>query len=126
LEQANLIKTILVVEDEADLLVIIAQILRRSGYEVLEALSAVDASFICRHTDIDLILSDFNLPGMNGIALAHEIDPIRPKLPIIFMTGNREACDEITARGFYCLKKPFSFADMEYIIRETLGAPQST
>ncbi len=125
MQDASPISTILVVEDESDLLALIAQILRRSGYEVLEARSPAEAIFICEHTEVDLILSDFNMPGTNGIKFAEKVDILRPNLPMVFMSGNREACDELAARGFLCLRKPFSFADMEYIVRETLDARKS-
>jgi two-component system cell cycle sensor histidine kinase/response regulator CckA len=120
LENGRLIKTILVVDDETELLAVIAQTLRRAGYEVLEACGVAEAVLKCEQPQIDLILSDFNLPGANGIILARKMESLRPNLPIIFMTGNHEACDELTAYGFLCLSKPFSFADMESVIRETL------
>ena len=125
LQDGSLIKTVLVVEDEIDLLALIAQILRRSGYHVLEASTPSEALFICENNEIDLMLSDFNLPEANGIILAQKVEKLRPNLPMIFMSGNRQAYDELTARGFICLRKPFSFADMEYTVRETLDARKS-
>jgi CheY-like chemotaxis protein len=109
--------TILVVEDEAELLDLIARILRRSGYEILEAQTSPEAISICQQSPVDLILSDFNLPGGNGLQLAQILRGTYADVPVVFMSGNREACDGIVEQGYVCLRKPFSFADME----ETLG-----
>ncbi len=119
--------TILVVDDEVELLDLIAYILRRPGYEILEARTSREALSICERVEvpIDLVLSDFNLPGMNGLDLAKELERLRPNLPIIFMSGNLEASDDLVDRGFVCLKKPFTFADMVYIVDETLAGSEA-
>lgn len=106
LQDGSLIKTVLVVEDEIELLALIAQILRRSGYLVLEASTPSEALFICENNEIDLMLSDFNLPEANGIILAQKVERVRPNLPMIFMSGNRQAYDELTAR-LHLLEKAF-------------------
>lgn len=114
--------TILVVEDEAELLDLIARILRRSGYEILEARTSPEAMSICQGArPVDLILSDFNLPGGNGLQLAKRLRAACAGVPFVFMSGNREACDRIVEHGYVCLRKPFSFADMEQTLGEILS-----
>jgi len=116
-------KTILVVEDEVDLLDVIGQVLSGAGYRVIVAHTAAEAVLICGHMEesIDIILSDFNLPGGNGSRLAKSVGAIRPNLPVVFMTGNYTAFDRLTSLGFTVLQKPFSFADMEYTVGKTLA-----
>jgi CheY-like chemotaxis protein len=117
------VNTILVVDDEPELLDVVV----RSGYEVLGAGSPAAAVHICERAEVavDLILSDFTLPETNGVELAQKIEVFRPNLPAIFMTGNLEAFDDLAARGFVCLKKPFSLPDLAGTIGEILAAAQS-
>lgn len=115
-------ETILIVEDESELLRLIALALRRVGYNVLEASTCAEGLSICERTGIliDLVLSDYNMPGANGMVLAEKLREFRPSVAIIFMSGNLTVHDEVTGRGFVCLKKPFSLPDLEHTVRETL------
>ena len=81
-------KTILVVDDEADLRDLIAQVLHRTGYEVLEASSSREALSICYRNEvfIDLVISDCNMPDGNGIEILGErLRTCYPSIQIIFM-----------------------------------------
>ena len=115
--------TILVVEDEAELLDLIARLLRRSGYEILEARTSPEAMSVFEggRSPVDLILSDFNLPGGNGLQLAKRLRGTYAGVPVVFMSGNREAYDRIVEQGYVCLRKPFSFADMEQTLGQILS-----
>ncbi len=104
----------------------VARILRRSGYEILEARTSSDAVSICEtvQSRVDLILSDFNLPGANGLELAKRLGLSHFEVPFMFMSGNCEACDKIVEQGYLCLRKPFSFNDLEETVREILSEHQ--
>src|SRR5882762_6857366 len=106
-------KTILLVEAEVMLLDALAYILRRAGYEILVARTATTAIDICARSPmaVDLVLSDFNLLGGNGIHFAESMMTLRPNLPIIFMSGNTAGCRELRSRGFIVLQKPFPFEE---------------
>lgn len=119
----NVNKTVLVVEDEPELLTLIALILRRAGCHVHEARTPDEAILLCKRPDfnVDLILSDFNLPQMNGMEFARKVELDRPDVPVVIMSGNDIVCNDLAARGVRCLKKPFTFPDMEHTICEILG-----
>ena len=117
--------TILVVDDEPDLLNMVARFLGNAGYNVIEVENPVEALSICSQSEvvIDLLLSDYRMPGMSGMQLGMTLRAIRPNLPMIFMSGNREGQELLVANGFRCLRKPFLLPDLGNLIQEILGAP---
>ena len=82
-------ETILVVEDEPDLLALATRILEELGYHVLRAANGAAAIDVAdRNARIDLLLSDIVMPGgMNGRQLAAKLRTKRPTLPVLFMSG---------------------------------------
>ena len=88
-------ETVLVVEDQQELRRLAAAILRRYGYEVLEAANASEALVHAeRHTGrIHLMVTDLVMPGMTGAELAVRLSPLRPDMKIIFMSGYSEHAD---------------------------------
>src|SRR5262249_12978080 len=80
--------TILVVEDEQALLRLVSTALGRDKHNVLTAGSGEEALAVVQDQDsIDLLVTDINMPGINGITLATELMRARPQLRTIFMTG---------------------------------------
>ncbi len=81
--------TVLLVEDEDAVRAIISAVLRRQGYQVLEAATAEGAISIFeeRHAEIDLLLTDVIMPGINGPALAQRLVAVRPELRVLFVSG---------------------------------------
>ena len=121
-------ETVLVVEDQQELRTLAAAILRRYGYEVLEAANASEALVHAeRHTGrIHLMVTDLVMPGMTGAELAVRLSPLRPDMKIIFMSGY--AKNAIVDRGILdsdvpYLPKPFSPEALASKVREALGAP---
>jgi len=108
--------TILIVDDEPSVLRYIATVVRKEGYEVLQADSGDEALAICESHAycIDLMISDVAMPRMNGRALAECMNQRYPGVPIIFVSAypaSRELVKGLTARGFEngytYLQKPF-------------------
>jgi DNA-binding response OmpR family regulator len=65
------------------------------------------------------------MPGGNGLVLANRLREVLLTIPIIFMSGNAEAHDEVTARGFVCLQKPFDITAIDAVLQEVLrGVPR--
>ena len=80
---------ILVVDDEEAIVKVLKRLLTRAGYKVtahVDPLAALQ-DFIARPADINLILTDFTMPGLNGMELAVKVREIRPELPVIIATG---------------------------------------
>lgn len=81
--------TILVVEDESGVRIMVSRVLRARGYEVLEARHGLDALILLetRGGSVDLVISDVLMPGLNGDALARRLAVTHPHIPVILMSG---------------------------------------
>jgi DNA-binding NtrC family response regulator len=116
---------ILIIDDEAGLLDILCAVLEGQGFRCIPANKPAEAVDVCESdVEIDLVLSDLNMPMMNGVALWNVLRLVRPTLDVIFMSGNAEACEELADRGLSCLQKPFSFAQLTFEIRRILAAAE--
>ena len=82
--------TLLAVDDNPDSLNVLNQILSDQGYQVLIANSGIQALNILHKINVDLILLDAIMPGMDGFETCQAIKHINPDIPIIFMTGLSE------------------------------------
>jgi CheY-like chemotaxis protein len=103
---------ILVVEDEPSLLMVVSETLRDAGYVVWEAGDGESALLLIKsHPDIDLLLTDVKMPGMNGYQLADAGLALRPELKVALMTGYAQdpLPKKIAQAGFPVLHKPFDF-----------------
>lgn len=111
--------TVLVVDDDIRLLAVTAEMLRAEGYRVLKARTPEEAELVFeqRPAEIDLLLSDVQMPGMSGPELGTRLRCVRPDLPIIFMTGH--PC-QIAALG-KVLEKPFGMDDLCGRVATALG-----
>ncbi|MCK6189220.1 MULTISPECIES: response regulator [unclassified Pseudomonas] len=100
--------TILVVEDDAIVRMLIVDVLEELEFTVLEAADAAAALAIVDTTDqvIDLMMTDVGLPDMDGKQLAAKVREQRPALPILFASGYAENID--VPAGMQVIGKPFS------------------
>ena len=88
--------TILMVEDDAELLELSADLLRDAGHRVFESLDAVEAlEILDANDDIELLVTDALLPGLSGSALVAEATRRRPALKTLFLSGYAPAIDNI-------------------------------
>ena len=108
-------KRILVVEDSADLALVLCDRLRDEGYEA-EAVS--DGELALRATELaayDLMLLDVMLPGMNGFEVCRELRRRRRDMPILMLTARTETVDKIVGLRLGAddyLTKPFDFGEL--------------
>jgi len=114
--------TVLLVEDEPDVLDVAAQLFRSIGYEVATATNGVEAmSILERRTDIDLLFTDVVMPkGMSGIELARLARELRPGLKVIVASGYpipalRERYGRIENLAF--VNKPYRLAELVKAIK---------
>lgn len=118
--------TILLVEDEIPVRMFSARTLANKGYDVIEAGSGEEALTIMdnRGEDIDLIVTDVIMPGINGPTLIAQIKKTRPNIKVIFMSGYaKEAFSnsyEIDG-DFYFLAKPFTLKQLALKVKEVLS-----
>jgi signal transduction histidine kinase/CheY-like chemotaxis protein len=125
-------ETILVVEDETDILELIRTMLEQQGYRVLTAASPSEALALARRHPgpIDLLITDIVLPEMNGRDLNRHLASLFPNLKVVFMSGytaNVIAHHGVLEQGVHFIQKPFSRKDLAVkikealVIRETMG-----
>jgi two-component system, cell cycle sensor histidine kinase and response regulator CckA len=123
-------ETILLVEDEDAVRVIVSAVLRRQGYNVLEASTPRGAWEIFeRHAgEIDLLLSDVVMPEMNGPALAQRLVTVRPELRILFISGYADMTTppESDNPNVSFLSKPFQASVLGERVRQMLARPGRT
>ena len=121
-------ETILVVEDEAPVRVVVRRMLERQGYTVLDASNGRDALRLAETaaSPIDLVLTDVVMPGQSGRAFAEQLALARPALRVLYMSGYTD--DEILRRGLAqpgatFLEKPFTPERLALAVRHALDAP---
>ena len=103
--------TILIVDDEPNYQIVLSEILKDEGYEVFTANSGLAGLPIVYSTDLDLVLSDMKMPGMDGIAFLEKIKEYNKELPVILITAYAEvekAVEAMRLGAFTYLAKPFS------------------
>src|SRR5581483_5983825 len=88
-------KRILVVDDEKDLVDLIAYNLQRNGYDVLTAYNGSDAVDLAQKELPDLVVLDLMLPGIDGTEVARRLkaEPTTAKIPIVMLTAKGEETD---------------------------------
>jgi two-component system, NtrC family, response regulator len=103
-------ETILIVDDEKNYLLVLSAVLEDEGYEVLTAPGGAEALEVHKSSDLDLVLTDMKMPGMDGIELLEQIKARDPDLPVIMMTahGTVDKAVEAMQKGAYSyILKPF-------------------
>jgi two-component system, NtrC family, response regulator AtoC len=78
---------VLVVEDEVYVRDSLTEILRDRGYEIVEAGTVGEAVRVLAHAPIDVVLTDFRLPGADGLALVRQVQASSPDVPVVVLTG---------------------------------------
>ncbi len=93
----TLATTVLVVDDEPALANLAKITLEAGGYEVLTASDGRQALELCADLKdrVDLLLTDMNMPRMNGAELACSLVELLPGLPVVFMTGDHTATPKL-------------------------------
>ena len=121
--------TILVVDDEPDLEALVLQKFRRQirdgavafvfAHDGIEALQSIE-----QHADVDMVVSDINMPGMSGLEMLPKVRAERPDVPVIMITayGDAETRRKAIERGAVgLLTKPIDFALLRHEIDTRLG-----
>ncbi|MBI5380776.1 MAG: response regulator [Opitutae bacterium] len=124
-------ETVLLVEDEAQILQLGRRILERNGYTVLSARQPAEAlQIVAQHTaPIHLLITDVVMPQMNGRELQERLVAMKPGLRCLFMSGYTAdviAHQGVLTEGINFIQKPFSNESLCRAVREILGtAPPS-
>jgi len=118
-------ETVLVVEDEPVVRSVILEMLADQGYRTLEAADGPAGLHLLRESkQIDLLITDVGLPGMNGRQLADQARETRPDLKILFITGYAESvaiADGFLQPGMEMITKPFDLDNLSRRIRAMIS-----
>ncbi len=118
---------ILVVDDNNFLRIVVSKMLSLLGYEVLSADSGENGLSLFLKNKFDIVLSDYEMPGMDGVAFACSVKKSSPRTPVVIMTGAGKeavfsrksiAVDEV-------ISKPFTLAGIDETIQNLLTIDRS-
>jgi two-component system, response regulator, stage 0 sporulation protein F len=114
-------KRILVVDDEENARTALSKILAREGYEVASAGNGYEALNYLRGKEVELIITDINMPEMNGLSLLRELSRSHPESNVIMVTAYGEVESYIEAMNlgaFEYINKPVKIDELKKIIRK--------
>jgi two-component system, response regulator, stage 0 sporulation protein F len=112
-------KRILLVDDEENARTALAKILSREEYEVISAGNGFEALELLKNTQVDLIITDINMPEMNGMSFLREINQLYPGSNVIMVTAYGEVESYIEAMNlgaFEYINKPVRINELKKII----------
>lgn len=123
--------TILIVDDDAQMLELMGQLLEREGYVVSLAASSAEALLAVERRLPDLFIIDLMLPGEDGLALCQKLrrSPRTAALPIVFITGEEAAYsvgEALAAGGDDYVRKPFIVRELMARLRAHLRRARSS
>ena len=117
-------RTILVVDDEPNYLVVLSELLRDEGFEVYTAPGTDDAIDIVKEVDLDLVITDMQMPGKDGSILMQEVKHYDDNIPVVIITAYAEvekAVFAMQAGAFSYLAKPFSNDELIVTINKAVS-----
>ncbi len=124
-------ETILLVDDEPQVVTLVREMLTREGYTVHGVTSGQEALDMIQANagNIDLLLTDIVMPDLNGRELADRLKPLRPRMKVLYMSGfMKETILKyygISITGIPFLQKPFTRETLARKVREVLDTPSA-
>jgi len=116
-------RTVLIVDDERNMLMVMEMALEEAGYRVLTSESGEDAVAMLRDPDLAVVLSDLNMPGMSGEEFIARCQRERPDVPVIVVTAFgsiRSAIQCIQAGASDYVTKPFEPEELQFAVQSSL------
>ena len=116
-------KRILVVDDEENARLALSTILSREGYDVVSAVNGTDALAFLRSKTVDLIITDLNMPEMNGLTFLRELNRSHPSCDVIMVTAHGEVesyLEAMTLGVFEYINKPVKYDELKTVIDQLL------
>ncbi|MBZ4659769.1 MAG: response regulator [Desulfacinum sp.] len=112
---------VLIIDDEKNYLFILEDLLEEEGHSVLTAQDGAAGLELFRTNDLDVVVTDMKMPGMDGMEVLDQIRSLNPDIPVVMMTayGTVEKAVEAMKKGaFDYILKPFENEELKLIIRK--------
>jgi len=110
---------ILVVDDNDSIRSIVEKMLARLGYDVSSADSGENGLSVFLRNKFDIVLSDYEMPGMDGVAFACSIKKHAPGVPVVIMTGSGK--EDVITQSLHAvdrvISKPFTLEEIDAAIQ---------
>jgi signal transduction histidine kinase/CheY-like chemotaxis protein len=110
--------TVLVVEDNPEVLAVCVSMLEQLGYETYAVSGALAALDVIKSRNFDLVVSDIVMPGMDGAALANAIRVRRPELPVLLVTGFSPSGSH---SDYPIIRKPFDLSELSRAVARLIA-----
>jgi len=122
---AEQLKRILVVDDEENTRIALTRLLSREGYDVRTAANGKEALSSLRHCGAELIITDLNMPEMNGLAFLRELNREYPASNVIMITAFGEVesyLEALNLGAFEYLNKPLRLEELRKVMGKMFSA----
>lgn len=116
-------ENLLIVDDDYDMLEVLDRHLKQENYHTYKAGSVIEAIDILKHSSIDLLITDLQMPGMNGMELVKYVDDHYPEIPKLVITGYPSIDNALTAiksGALDYLPKPFTKTELLTSVKKSL------
>jgi len=126
---ANTPKRILVVDDEENIRVMLAAVLKKQGYDVDAVSNGAHALEVLRKRPYDLVISDFRMPEMDGLELLRQIRELRIRTTVIMITaygGNDQMTEALRLGAHDYISKPFRAEEILLVIKKAEARRKAT
>jgi two-component system cell cycle sensor histidine kinase/response regulator CckA len=114
---------VLVVEDERNIRLLVAAVLRQKGCQVVEAANGLEAlHHLAQDERFDVVVTDLKMPELNGIALLSEMQRRYPDVPVVVMSAyvSEDWVKEAAQKTFVALPKPFTHSQLIDVLDQVL------
>ena len=118
-------RRILVVDDNVSIVDLLVQFLEKKGFQTRSAHDGLAALKLIRSISFDVVITDWQMPGLDGLTLAAEVKKRKPDTVTVVMTGSAEMDTPTKREVDHLLEKPFSLkavSDLLNCVRQTEDA----
>ncbi|MDP2423170.1 MAG: sigma-54 dependent transcriptional regulator [Bacteroidales bacterium] len=118
-------KRILIIDDDAMVRLLLSELLKKHGYEVVQAKDGASGLSMVKTLAPDLVITDYNMPGITGLDVVSELSRLHPGLPVIMLTAYGDVpltIKSIQAGAFDYIEKPIQGKQLIETIRNGLDA----
>lgn len=126
-QASEMIPTVLIVDDEADILELLEITLLRMGLDVVKATCVADAIASLKQSEFSLCLTDMRLPDGDGLEIVRYIQAERPTIPVAVITAHGNTDNAVTALkagAFDYINKPVTLEQLRALVKSALKLPE--